>query len=447
MLRVVRSFGRERDEHRKFLRQGRIAVDQRVKLTVRQNLYTLGVQTITALGTAAVLAFGAWHVIQGKITIGELVVLLSYIASAYQPLQQISSAVAELNNDFVHFTMSVRLLDAEPEVREAPDAVELPRSRGHVKVEHLSFAYQGRRHTIRDVSFEVLPGQRIAVVGPTGAGKTTLISLLIRFYEPQDGRILIDGIDLRKLKLGSLRDQISVVLQEPLLFTGTLADNIRYGRLDASLDEVMAAARAANAHDFISRLPKGYDTEVGERGADVSGGERQRVCLARAFLKDAPILVLDEPTSAIDSKTEGVILDTLDELMVGRTSFLVAHRLSTVRRADRILVLSGGRLVEQGTHEELLEAEGLYHELYEAQERDRLRREAAVRDAIRTGEPLPKPEAAPVPATEPGDGAPLLAGDGDGDVVWRQVPPPGRRNRGRRAAGAASTRRDERTGS
>jgi ATP-binding cassette subfamily B protein len=418
MLRVIRSFGRERYEHRKFVRQGRTAVDQRVKLTVRQNLYTLGVQTITALGTSAILALGAWHVINGTITTGELVVMLAYVTSAYKPLEQISATLGELSNQLVYFNASLALLDAEPEVREAPDAVELEGGRGHVAVEGLRFSYQGRRHTIRDVSFEAEPGERLAIVGPTGAGKTTLISLLIRFYEPDAGRILIDGVDIRKLKLSSLRDQISVVLQEPLLFTGTIADNIRYGKLDASSEEVIAAARAANAHDFISRLPKAYDTELGERGADLSGGERQRVSLARAFLKDAPILVLDEPTSAIDSRTEGVILDALDELMVGRTSFLVAHRLSTLRGVDRILVLSGGLLVEQGTHEELLEAGGLYRELFEAQDRERRRREAAVEDAIRTGEPLPTADSdALVGNGEPADG------DGASGVVWREAPP------------------------
>ena len=428
MLRVIRSFGRERYEHRKFVRQGQMTVDQRVKLTARQNVYTLGVQTITALGTSAILALGAWHVIQGTITTGELVVMLAYVASAYKPLEQISTTIGELSSQLVFFNASLALLEAEPEVKEPPDAVELERGRGQVKVEGLSFSYRNRRRTIQNVSLEAQPGERLAIVGPTGAGKTTLISLLIRFYEPDAGRILIDGVDVRKLKLSSLRDQISVVLQEPLLFTGTIADNIRYGRLDASPEELVAAAQAANAHEFISQLPKGYDTELGERGADLSGGERQRVCLARAFLKDAPILVLDEPTSSIDSKTEGVILDALDELMVGRTTFLVAHRLSTIRGVDRILVLSRGRLVEQGTHEELLRSDGLYRELFEAQDRDRRRREAAVEDAIRTGEPLPAPEYEAVGANREPDG------DGAGDVVWREAPPPRRGNGGREGA-------------
>jgi ATP-binding cassette subfamily B protein len=450
MLRVIRSFGREDHEHRKFVNQGRTAVDERVKLTVQQNLYTLGVQTITALGTSAVLGFGAWHVIRGDITVGELIVLLSYIASVYKPLEQISATIGDLHTQFVYFNASLMLLDTEPEVKEAPDAVELERARGHVDVEHLGFQYKRRRGTLNDISFEALPGERIAIVGPTGAGKTTLMSLLIRFYDPKRGRILIDGIDIRKVKLRALREQISVVLQEPLLFSGTIGDNIRYGKLDASMDEVTEAADAANAHDFISQLPKGYETPIGERGADVSGGERQRICVARAFLKDAPILVLDEPTSSIDSRTENVILDALDELMLGRTSFLVAHRLSTVRNADKILVLNRGRLVEQGVHDELMAQRGLYYELHEAQKRERRRREAAVQDAIRTGEPLPSPEAAPERAPEvPAERDDALAGasaDGEGRVVWREVPEPrgtnpsatrparGRRKRSGRAA-------------
>jgi ATP-binding cassette, subfamily B, bacterial len=223
--------------------------------------------------------------------------------------------------------------------------------------------------TLREVSFEAQAGQVIAIVGPTGAGKSTLVSLIPRFYEAQHGRVLVDSLDIRGLTLESLRRQVSIVLQEPLLFSGTVADNIRYGRLEASMEEVIEAARAANAHDFIVRLPKQYDTDLGERGAKLSGGERQRIAVARAFLKGAPILILDEPTSSIDSRTETVILDALDRLMVGRTTFLIAHRLSTVRRADAILVIDQGRLVEWGTHQELLRREGLYKQLHDVQNR------------------------------------------------------------------------------
>jgi ATP-binding cassette subfamily B protein len=369
MLRVIVPFGRERYEYRRFREQGQTAVDARVRLTVLQTMFSLGVSGATALGTALVLGFGALHVIQGKISVGQLYVLISYIASVYTPLEAISTTLGDLNQRFVYLNAALELLDNEPEVTEDPDAIDIGRSRGELTVENVSFAYMHRVDTLKNVSFEAKAGQRIAVVGPTGAGKTTLVSLIVRFYDPAEGRILIDGVDIRKLTLKSLRDQMSVVLQEPLLFSGTIAENIRYGRLDATMDEIIAAAKAANVHEFISRLPDGYQTEIGERGAQLSGGERQRICVARAFVRDAPILILDEPTSSIDSKTENVILDSLEQLMVGRTSIMIAHRLSTVRDADHILVLNDGEVVEQGTHEDLLSREGLYHQLYQAQTR------------------------------------------------------------------------------
>jgi ATP-binding cassette, subfamily B, bacterial len=402
MLRVIVSFGREEYEHQRFREQGKTAVDERVKLTVSQSMYTLFVQTATAAGTSLVLGIGAWHVQQGKITIGELIVLMTYIASVYQPLEQISTTVGMIHEELVQFNASLDLLDMDPDVMEKPDAIELGRSRGHVALRGVDFAYKGRQETLAGVSLEAMPGERVAIVGHTGAGKSTLMSLLVRFYDPASGAITIDGVDLRDLKLSSLREQISVVLQEPLLFSGTIEENIRYGRLESSHEEIVDAARAANAHDFIEGLPQGYATVLGERGAHISGGERQRICVARAFLKDAPILILDEPTSSIDSKTEGVILDALDDLMEGRTSFMIAHRLSTVRHADQIVVLDQGQVVERGTHEELVAHEGVYHGLYLAQTKERQRRGRAV-----------------APATA---GA-ALAGNGEqgGHVDWRQV--------------------------
>jgi ATP-binding cassette, subfamily B, bacterial len=377
MLRVIVTFGREDYEHQRFREQGQTAVDERVKLTVSQSLYTLGVQTVTAAGTSLVLGFGAWHVIQGTISLGELIVMMTYIASVYQPLEQLSLTVGSIHEQLVQFNASLDLLDTEPEVKEKADAVELGRARGRVTADGVSFTYMGRNATLSDISFDARPGERVAIVGHTGAGKSTLMSLLIRFYDPHAGQIKIDGVDLRDLKLNSLRDQISVVLQEPLLFSGTIEDNIRYGKLDATEEQVRDAARAANAHDFISGLPNRYGTVIGERGAQISGGERQRICVARAFLKDAPILILDEPTSSIDSKTERVILDALDDLMIGRTSFMIAHRLSTVRHVDQILVVNDGRIVERGTHEELVLHGGIYGQLYEAQTRERKKRQPA----------------------------------------------------------------------
>jgi ABC-type multidrug transport system fused ATPase/permease subunit len=373
MLRVIVSFGREDHEYTRFREQGQTAVDERVKLTVSQSLYTLGVQTASALGISIVMGLGAWHVIQGKISIGELIVLITYITSVYQPLEQISTTVGTIHEQLVQFHSSLKLLDTEPVVAEKPDAVEIERARARVTARQVSFAYPGRRRTLEDISFDALPGERVAVVGKTGAGKSTLMSLLVRFYDPGRGRIEIDGVDLRDLKLHSLREQISLVLQEPLLFSGTIRENIAYGRLGASEEEIEAATRAANADDFIRNLPDGYLTVLGERGAQLSGGERQRLCVARAFLKDAPILILDEPTSSIDSKTEAVVLDSLDTLMEGRTSFVIAHRLSTVRHADQILVVDHGRIVQRGTHEQLLADGGAYRQLHDAQTRERRR--------------------------------------------------------------------------
>jgi ABC-type multidrug transport system fused ATPase/permease subunit len=350
-------------------------------------------------------------------------VLMAYITQVYQPLEAISTTLGDLHRQFVYFNGSIRLLRAQPEVREAPRPLSFDRCRGEVTFESVEFAYKNRPPAVKDVSFKVAPGQRIAIVGPTGAGKTTLVNLMVRFYDPKKGRILVDGIDIRRLALKSLRHQIALVLQEPLLFSGSIKQNIGYGDLDAGMDEIVAAAKAANAHDFISALPQGYDTEVGERGAQLSGGERQRIALARAFIKAAPILVLDEPTSSIDSKTENVILDAMDELMVGRTSILVAHRLSTIRDADLILVMSEGMLVEQGTNEELLAQNGLYRQLHDAQSRERVPRkpvpaqpsvvaETKVRAKPRVEaeprvEPEPEPDGRvpePVPSEPSGDG-------------------------------------------
>ena len=409
MLRVIVSFGREDYEHRRFRQQGQTAVDERVKLTVSQSVYTLGVQTASAAGISVVMGLGAWHVIQGKISIGELVVLITYITSVYQPLEQISGTVGTIHEQLVQFQSSLQLLDAKPAVLDRPDAIAITHAQGHVRADGVCFSYPDRTDTLREISFDARPGERIAVVGHTGAGKSTLMSLLIRFYDPQAGCIELDGIDIRDLTLSSLRAQISLVLQDPLLFSGTIAENIRYGRLDASSEEVAAAARGANAHDFIVGLPDGYETEIGENGAQLSGGERQRICVARAFLKGAPILILDEPTSSIDSKTEAVVLDALDDLMVGRTSFIIAHRLSTVRHVDQILVMSHGRIVERGTHEQLLHRGTVYRQLHEAQTRERTRRSARSRTVASPGRtPRPELDAVPVAAA-------------NGVVTWTQV--------------------------
>ena len=367
MIRVILAFGREDHEFKKFRAQGERAVDARVDVTVRQVAFSLMVNTATAGGTALVLAFGAYKIIGGTLTPGELLVVLAYVASLYKPLETITNTVSSLQERFIALEMAFDLLDTEPRVRDRPGAVKVPRPRGEVVFDNVAFAYDGRSHTLADISFGARAGEVIGIVGPTGAGKSTLVSLLPRFYEPAAGTITLDGTDVRGIELASLRSQISVVLQDSLLFSGTIADNIRYGRPEASLAEIEAAARAANAHEFITALPQGYESTIGEKGVRLSGGERQRIAVARAFLKDAPILILDEPTSSIDSRTEAVILDALERLIVGRTTFMIAHRLSTLRRPDRILVIDSGRIVEQGCITELLAQGGLFARLWQAQ--------------------------------------------------------------------------------
>jgi ABC-type multidrug transport system fused ATPase/permease subunit len=367
MIRVILAFGREDHEFGKFRRQGVTAVNARVGVTVRQVAFSLMVNTATAGGTALVLAFGVFKILGGTLTPGELLVVLAYVASLYKPLETITNTISSLQERFIALDIAFELLDTEPRVHDRPDAVKLPRARGEIVFDDVAFAYDGRSHTLAEISFGARPGEVIGIVGPTGAGKSTLMSLLPRFYDPAIGKITLDGIDVRGIELASLRSQISVVLQESWLFSGTIADNIRYGRPEASIAEIEAAARAANAHEFIAALPAGYDTAIGEKGVGLSGGERQRIAVARAFLKDAPILILDEPTSSIDSRTEAVILDALERLIVGRTTFMIAHRLSTLRRPDRILVLDGGRIVEQGRITELLANGGLFARLWHAQ--------------------------------------------------------------------------------
>jgi ATP-binding cassette, subfamily B, bacterial len=367
MLRVIAAFARERHEYGRFRKQGETAARARVNLTVRQTLFSLVVNTWTAAGTALVLGVGALHVLQGRLSIGELLVFLSYIAAVYGPLETISSTISSMQFQLVSVQGAFYLLDVKPVISDAPGAVNLGLARGDVAFDRVDFSYVGRTSTLRDISFAAQCGQRVAIVGPTGAGKTTLVSLITRLHDAQAGSVTVDGIDVRKLKVSSLREQVSVVLQVPELFSGSIIDNIRYGRLEATAAEVIEASRAANAHDFIERLPKGYETVLGEGGSQLSVGERQRICVARAFLKNAPILILDEPTSSIDSKTEAVILDALDRLSVGRTTFVIAHRLSTIRHVDLILVLDEGRLVERGTHDELLDRKGLYRQLHDVQ--------------------------------------------------------------------------------
>lgn len=363
MLRIVVGFGREQYEWRRFREQGKRALEARVDVTVRQTLFDLAVNLITALGMALVVGIGASHIMRGTLTVGELLVVIAYLSTVYQSLGLISTTIGSLQDQLVNLQRAFELLDTRPDVQDSAGAAPLTGVKGDLAFEGLSFGYGKGNETLRSISFRVLPGEFVAIVGPTGAGKTTLISMIPRFYDPQQGRVTIAGEDIRSFTLDSLRGHIGIVGQEPLLFVGTIADNIRYGKLDASEQEIIDAAKAANAHDFIDRLPEKYATLIGERGAGLSGGERQRIAVARSFLKNAPILLLDEPTAFVDVKTESLVLDALQKLRHGMTTIMISHRIATIRDADRILVLDDGHIAEQGRHAELLAAGGLYSEL------------------------------------------------------------------------------------
>ena len=343
-LRLVKVFAQEEREEERYVRHARRNLREQIKLTLAGGSFGLIVGLAIAAGTAVVLFLGAQHVQEGRITLGELIVVMSYLALLYTPLQTISKSAASLQGSLVSAERAFALLDAAPEVVERPDARPLVRARGDIVFEQVSFAYNPERTALRDVSLAIAAGARVGLAGTTGAGKSTLASLLLRLYDPTRGRILLDGVDLREFKLRDLRNQFAIVLQEPLLFSSSIAENIAYARTDATEKEIVAAATAANAHEFITRLPQGYQTEVGERGVQLSGGERQRLSLARAFLKDAAILILDEPTSSVDVKTEAVILEAMERLMRGRTTFLIAHRLNTLAVCDVRVQLEQGRI-------------------------------------------------------------------------------------------------------
>ena len=318
----------------------------RLGLALLQGRYGLYVGLTMALGTAAVLLIGVRHVRTGALMLGQLLLVMGYLAQLYEPLKTISRKAASLQSYLASAERAFALLDERPDVPERLHARPLVRAAGAVEFQHVFFAYNSDRPVLHDVSFAVPAGARVAIVGTTGAGKTTLVGLLTRFYDPTAGAVLLDGMDLRDYRLADLRDQFAIVLQEPVLFSTSIGENIAYGRPGASDLDIVRAAKAAGAHDFIASLPRGYATPVGERGIQLSGGERQRVALARAFLKDAPLLILDEPTSSVDVKTEAVILEAMDRLMQGRTAFLITHRLSALATCDARLQLEQGRLVE-----------------------------------------------------------------------------------------------------
>lgn len=364
-IRVVQAFTREPHEASRFQTQVKDVVAARDSMTTTESIYIVLLNAATTLGTALVLYFGGRRVLSGGMSVGELLVAMSYVSSVFQPLSSMSRTLGRVQNAIASARRVQRTLRNEPDVRDHPGAIAAARLRGEVEFDDVSFGYEPGRLVLEHVSFRAEPGQTVAVVGLTGAGKTTLVSLISRFFDPSAGEVRVDGRPVSDYTLRSLREQVAMVLQDPVLMSGTIADNIRYGRLDASAADVEAAAKAAYAHDFIMKLPNGYDTVLGKDGVQLSGGERQRVSIARALLRDAPLLILDEPTSAVDARAESHIFAALRRLMQNRTTFVIAHRLSTVRHADMILVLDSGRVIGAGKHEQNLESVPLYRELCE----------------------------------------------------------------------------------
>jgi ATP-binding cassette subfamily B protein len=365
-IKVVQAFSKEEEEHRAFVSQSAASLRQNLTLYTLQTAYGAGTNLVLALGTAAVLWVGAQHVWKHDLTIGDMVVFVSYLASLYAPINAIIQTYGTVQGAKAGMARVIEVLEREPTVPDGAKELRTP-PRGHIEFRDVSFSYSPERETLHHISLQAQPGQMVAIVGSTGAGKSTLVSLIPRFYDPSAGQVLIDGVDVREFRLSALRQHIGMVLQPPMVFPLSLRDNIVYGRPSASFAEVQGAARMAQADGFIERLPAGYDTVIGEQGVTLSEGERQRLTIARALLRNAPILILDEPTSSVDSATEAMIMEAIEQVVRGRTTFVIAHRLSTVRRAAQIIVLENGSIVEHGTFDALLKRQGAFAALYRTQ--------------------------------------------------------------------------------
>ena len=353
-FRVVKAFGREESEHERFTNRSNETLKKKTRLSFIEGSFSILVNLITALGTSAVILIGFKSVLSGAMTVGELLIVLTYLSQVYGPLKSISQQTTGLQSSFSCAQRALELLDEIPDVTDKPNAIPLAKARGEIEYRDVSFSYDKKKTILKNLSFYVKPGSRVGIKGKTGAGKTTLVSLLPRFYDVTTGQVLIDGVDVRDYKLQDLRNQFSIVLQDSVLFSTTIAENILYAKKGASQDDVIQAAKAANAHDFIVKLSDGYKTLVGERGMKLSGGERQRIALARAFLKKAPILLLDEPTSSVDTKTEELIMDAMERLMKDCTTFMIAHRLSTLDKCDIFMEVENGKVeLRRGLSSEL----------------------------------------------------------------------------------------------
>ena len=368
-MTVVQAFAQEEAERRRFRVEARQSLDASIESAKLGGAFSRSIKVLSTIGTALVVWLGATRVLDGHMSPGDLVVFAAYIAELYTPIQNISELAVQFMESLVSGERVLALLQTAPRIQDSRRAINAPPFRGAVAFEEVLFGYdKNSTAVLSGLNFKADPGETIALVGGSGAGKSTILNLLLRFFDPWQGRVTVDGIDIRKFRLRSLRRQISVVLQESVMFRRTVRENIAYGRPGATLDDVIAAARAAQAHEFIEALPDGYDTILDEQGGNLSGGQRQRLALARAFLRNAPILILDEPTSGLDAVTESSLTETLRELARGKTTIIIAHRFSTIENADRILVLQSGRVVQEGRHADLLAQGGLYRELFEAQQ-------------------------------------------------------------------------------